>query len=101
MRILVFPRESRRNSAYLRNLCNLMYLTPLDYTAADLGKIIDPALVLVGDRDEFVAVEEALEMHRMLSKGELVVAPNASHMFPSRNPELFAALVLPFMLRQS
>ena len=50
-----------------------------DYSRADLQQIIAPTLILVGDRDEGVDVEQAVEMYRGVPNAELAVLPNASH----------------------
>jgi pimeloyl-ACP methyl ester carboxylesterase len=72
------------------------WLTPLGYTAEDFSKIIVPTLILVGDRDALVPVEEAVEMYRLIGQAELAIGPNIHHSFP----ELFTRLVLDFFLRQ-
>ena len=76
-----------------------MWLTPIEYSAADLQKITVPALVALGDRDESVEVEQALEMYRMLPQGELLIFPNATHMGAVK--QLANPLVLDFLLRQT
>ena len=50
-----------------------------DYRVEDLQKITAPTLILQGDRDEGVDVEQALEMYRYIPNAELAVLPNASH----------------------
>ena len=56
-----------------------MWTTPLRYTPEDFRRIQAPTLVWVGDRDQLVRVEEAVEMYRMLPDAELYVAPNRDH----------------------
>ncbi|MEO6458346.1 MAG: alpha/beta hydrolase [Chloroflexia bacterium] len=50
-----------------------------DYRVEDLQKITAPTLILQGDRDEGVDVEQAVEMYRGIPNAELAVLPNASH----------------------
>ena len=45
----------------------------------DLRTIDAPTLILVGDRDEFCCVEEAVTAYRSLPNGELAIVPNTSH----------------------
>ena len=78
-----------------------MWLTPLGYTAADFQRITVPTLILVGDRDPVVPVEEAVEMYRLISKAELAIAAHTDHGFPRANPETFTSLTLSFLLRHS
>lgn len=78
-----------------------MWWTPLGYKADDFERIIIPTLILVGDRDPIVPVEEAVEMYRLIPKAELAIAPNADRGFPYTNPDTFTALSLGFLLRHS
>jgi pimeloyl-ACP methyl ester carboxylesterase len=76
------------------------WTTPLNYTANDFAKVVAPTLVLLGDRDELVPVEEAAEMYRQLSRAELAVVPNADHAaFFSAKVALFQSLILDFLQR--
>ena len=76
-----------------------MWATPLNYTAADLARIVEPALLVVGDRDVPVPLEQNVAMYRLIPNAELAVAPNSGHEFAQANPELFTNIVLEFMLR--
>jgi pimeloyl-ACP methyl ester carboxylesterase len=50
---------------------------PSGYTVEDLPAITAPTLVMVGDRDQFGSVEEAVAAYRALPVGELTVLPNS------------------------
>ena len=77
-----------------------MWTTPLNYTAEDFAQVAAPTLVLVGDRDELVPVEEAAEMYRLLPKAGLAVVPGAVHgSFFSEKVALFQSFMLDFLLR--
>ncbi len=77
-----------------------MWTTPLNYTAEDFAKVVAPTLVFLGDRDELVPVEEAVEMYRRVSHAELAVVPGANHgAFFSANVAAFQALVSDFLSR--
>lgn len=56
-----------------------LWWTPLAYTEQELQQITAPTLILLGDRDEFMAVEEAVELYRLLPQAELAVFPHATH----------------------
>jgi pimeloyl-ACP methyl ester carboxylesterase len=49
------------------------------YTFDDLSAIVAPTLILVGDRDHFCSLEEAVIAYRKLSAGELAIVPNTGH----------------------
>lgn len=52
------------------------------YTYADLAKITVPTLILVGDRDDFCTVEQAVTAYRQLPDGELAILPGHGHDIP-------------------
>jgi pimeloyl-ACP methyl ester carboxylesterase len=79
---------------------SLMFWTPLDYSAADFQKITDPALILMGDRDGTIEVEQAVEMYRLIPHAELAILPNTSHMTALQS-KYFSEVVLDFLLRQT
>ena len=51
-------------------------------TYADLAKITVPTLILVGDRDDFCTVEQAVTAYRQLPDGELAILPGHGHYIP-------------------
>ena len=78
-----------------------MWLTRLEYAEEDYRKITVPTLILVGDRDAYVALDDALEMYRSIPKAELAVMPGSDHYFLWSSPELFTKTVIDFLQRQS
>ena len=79
-----------------------MWITPLNYTAEDFAQVVAPTLVLIGDRDELVPVEEAAEMYRRLATAELAVVPGADHgAFFSGKADIFQSVMLDFLRRNS
>jgi pimeloyl-ACP methyl ester carboxylesterase len=77
-----------------------MWTTPTVYGRAELAKVTVPVLIVLGDRDDFFPIEDALALHRMLPNSELAIAPGASHTFFRDKPALFAAPVMDFVARQ-
>ncbi|HVF99303.1 MAG TPA: alpha/beta hydrolase [Chloroflexia bacterium] len=69
-----------------------------DYEVEDLQKITAPTLILQGDRDEGVDVEQAVEMYRGIPNAELAVLPNARH---GDLGEVSNRLVLDFLQRHA
>jgi pimeloyl-ACP methyl ester carboxylesterase len=76
-----------------------MWTTPTVYGKDELAKVTVPVLIVLGDRDDFFAVEDALALHRMLPDSELAIASGASHTFFRDKPALFAAPVMDFLAR--
>lgn len=75
-----------------------MWMTALDYTEEDFRRITAPTLVLIGDRDETVTVEDAVALYRLIPGAELGVLPAASHLLEGRG-HLYTELVLDFLSR--
>jgi len=78
-----------------------LWLTPLNYTEADFKQVSDPVLIVIGDRDGMIPLEDAIEMYQMIPNAELAVLPNADHLGVVMNPETFIHIVLEFLMRQS
>jgi pimeloyl-ACP methyl ester carboxylesterase len=76
---------------------SVLWWTPLDYTADDFHKILEPTLILQNDRDEFVELERAIEMYRFIPNAELAILPNSKHSSP--NIKLLPNTVIDFFLR--
>ncbi len=81
-----------------------MWNAQLDYTPDDFAQVIAPALVLLGDRDGFVPVEEGIEMYRLLPNAEFAVLPDSDHtdlIFSPAKVAIAQALILDFLQRYS
>ena len=52
---------------------------PTGYTYEDFAKITAPTLILVGDRDEFCTLDEAVVAFGKLPQGELAALPGTGH----------------------
>jgi len=71
------------------------------YAVEDLQKISVPTLILMGDRDGLVPIEEALELYQLIKNAELAILPNVSHMTALEENGVFLPVVLDFLLRHS
>ncbi len=74
----------------------------LDYqgmTHEEFQRIQVPTLVMVGDRDEDVPVEDAVGMYRAISNAELAVCPNADHFTPWRQSDWLITTMRTFLRR--
>lgn len=77
-----------------------LWLTPVGYTSRDFAMIGAPTLILSGDRDTLVPIEDAVELFRLIPWAELGIIPNAPHSFPETRVELFTDLILDFLSRR-
>lgn len=64
----------------------------------EIRKIECPTLVCHGDRDEFVNLDLAVSLYRMLPKGALHVIPGSGHILSASRMETFNRVVLDFLL---
>jgi pimeloyl-ACP methyl ester carboxylesterase len=77
-----------------------MWTTPFDYGPEALARVAAPTLVLLGDRDEILPVEEAAELYRRIPAAELAVIPNADHGdFFAARVDAFQSAMLDFLRR--
>lgn len=74
-----------------------MWLGYAGLTRQQVERIAEPVLVVVGDRDEHVPVEEAVKLYRCLPQAELAILPGASHMRPLFDPASFVCSVIDFL----
>jgi pimeloyl-ACP methyl ester carboxylesterase len=66
------------------------------WTAAELGRIGAPTLLVFGDHD-FIRLEHAVEMHALIPGAQLAVLPGATHMGVMRRTDLIVPLVRDFL----
>jgi pimeloyl-ACP methyl ester carboxylesterase len=66
----------------------------------DLRQITVPTLIVWGDRDQFLPIENAIELYRLIPSAQLAVIPNADHFVTRTRVLLFAELVKEFVLNR-
>ena len=66
----------------------------------NLKQITLPTLIVWGDRDQFLPIEDAIELYRLIPNAQLAVIPNANHFVTRTHVLLFAELVKEFLLNQ-
>jgi pimeloyl-ACP methyl ester carboxylesterase len=80
-----------------------MWLDYAGLTPDDLQRIVDPALVLAGDRDELFSLDLMVSLYRALPNAELAICPEADHFGPV-TPEragVFAGMIRDFAGRHT
>lgn len=78
-----------------------LWMTDPGYSSEDFQKISVPTLILLGDRDALIPVEQAVDMYRWIPNSELAIVNHIGHELPREKSETFAALILEFLLRLS
>jgi pimeloyl-ACP methyl ester carboxylesterase len=61
---------------------------PPGYTFDDFAKITAPALILVGDRDDYCTLDDGVTAYRQLANGEIAVLPGTGHVITAAKIEL-------------
>ena len=96
--------HSHQGSDYWKDLLtgiSTMWFTPLNYTDEDFRKISANILIVIGDSDQLIPVEHAVEMYRLIPNAELAVVPNADHSLPRTKIDMFSDTVMEFLNRNS
>jgi pimeloyl-ACP methyl ester carboxylesterase len=78
---------------------SVLFLTPPGYTKADYIMVQVPTLIVSGDRDEFLPVEEHVETYRLIPGAELEIILGATHWLPVTHVEIFVDAILAFVNR--
>jgi pimeloyl-ACP methyl ester carboxylesterase len=76
-----------------------LWWTPLDYTIRDFQRITSPTLVMQGDGDGIIDLDQAVDLYELIPNAELFIIPNADH-FTAKN-ELSMRVVLDFLVRHA
>lgn len=81
-----------RTAIMLKNLGRDNTLKEADYLSVDI-----PTLLLVGDRDKLISVDETTSVFKKLPKAEMGVLPNTPHPFAQVDPVLLSILIKRFL----
>lgn len=77
-----------------------MWFNPDSFPRERIRKITVPTLIIQGDRDEAVPLEDAINIYKMISKGELTIIANATHEGIINQAQRFAEAIIEFLQRQ-
>ena len=78
-----------------------IWMAALRYMPEDFQKIIAPTLIMLGDRDFAIPIEQAVNSYRWTPAAELVIYNGIGHEVTRSYPEKFASSILEFLSRQS
>lgn len=77
-----------------------MWISYEGLTVGDMARIHVPTLVLVGDQEEFIPVEDAVLFYRALPNAELAILPGSDHMRAVFEPTCVIPILVDFIERQ-
>jgi pimeloyl-ACP methyl ester carboxylesterase len=75
-----------------------LWWTPLNYAPEDFQRISAPTLVLMGEKDEMIPLEEAHELSNLIPGSELMIIPGAAHNDVMKEGSFSMGFVLDFLL---
>lgn len=78
-----------------------LWWTPLDYSEEDFRRITAPVLILIGEEDQFIPLEEAQALAAKIPQAELALIPDAGHDDLVSREGVFIDLVLDFLERRA
>ena len=99
--VAVWQAQHRQSPTHWKELATQLshdMLNPELPTDDDLRQIAAPALIVWGDRDQFLPIDDAVALYRALPQARLAVVPNADPFVTRTHPEHFARLVRDFLL---
>ncbi|MEJ7838710.1 MAG: alpha/beta hydrolase [Thermomicrobiales bacterium] len=76
-----------------------MWISYEGLTVSDMARIRVPTMVLVGDREEFIPVEEAVRFYQALPQAELAILPGSDHMRAVFEPDCVIPILIDFIER--
>jgi pimeloyl-ACP methyl ester carboxylesterase len=76
--------------------CSQAAGNPKGWTAAELGGLTAPTLLVFGDHD-FIRLEHAVRMHDLIPGAQLAVLPSATHMGVLRRTAVVLPLIEEFL----
>ncbi|MHA1992444.1 MAG: alpha/beta fold hydrolase [Candidatus Hodarchaeales archaeon] len=85
---------------FLENLTK-MWFNPEGFPKNLVENIKLPTLIVGGDKDQLVPIEESIKLHKKILNSNLAVAPDSDHFIANNQPELFKNLIFDFIKRNS
>jgi len=76
-----------------------MWWDSLQFPKKRIEQITLPTLVIAGDRDTVISIEEYIKIYKQIPNAELAIIPNANHDVYETKSELFNDTVLEFLIR--
>jgi pimeloyl-ACP methyl ester carboxylesterase len=76
-----------------------MWANPQEFPGDRISNIVVPTLVLQGDRDDMIPLEDAITMYQKIPEAELAIVPNADHGSVRSKPELYCSIIADFLNR--
>jgi len=76
-----------------------MWLDPSEFPGKRIEQIKTPVLIITGDRDAAISIDESVKIYKSIPNAELAIIPSADHDVCYTKPDLFNNMVLEFLTR--
>ncbi|NHJ84183.1 MAG: alpha/beta hydrolase [Asgard group archaeon] len=83
----------------MKNLATL-WLNSAEFPKDKVKAISIPTLILLGDRDAFIPLSDAITMHNTMQNTELAIIPDGTHEVFANRVNLFNKITIDYLLRQ-
>ncbi len=84
----------------LLDISSRMWFNPDSFPKEKIRKISTPTLIIQGDRDEAVPLDDAVQIYNMLPNGELAILPGARHDGILTQADKFTKVIIEYLNRQ-
>ncbi|NHJ47995.1 MAG: alpha/beta hydrolase [Asgard group archaeon] len=80
---------------------SIMWFDPDEFPGDKVKSIETPSLVLLGDRDDYIPISEAIKIHELMPNTELAILPNANHDAYDSYLNIFNQIVINYLARHT
>lgn len=91
----LMPQPERWND-FVEKLKNA-WIQPVYVEKTEIQKLKSPILMICGDRDQYVTLENYLNVYRSLSNAQLSIIPDSNHVVLFTQPDLVEKNILTFL----
>jgi pimeloyl-ACP methyl ester carboxylesterase len=83
--------------AHLVNKLKDSWLQPVYIEKEKAAAILCPVLIVGGDRDRYIRLEEFINSYKIIPNSQLAIIPGSGHGDLITNPKMFSVMILPFL----
>lgn len=93
----LMPKPNSYNE--LIEALKISWLQPIYINKGKAAAIKCPVLIVAGDKDNYQPVESFVKVYRLIPGAQLAIIPGYSHVDLIRDPKMFSAIIMPFLLQ--
>ncbi|MHA1211419.1 MAG: alpha/beta fold hydrolase [Candidatus Heimdallarchaeota archaeon] len=77
-----------------------MWMDSKEFLGDKVKEISTPALILQGDRDDYIPISESLTMHELMPNTELAIIPDSNHDVYATKVKIYNEITIDYLTRQ-